>query len=70
MRKGWDNFSSFISYEVGAGTQVKFYNDLWCVDQSLKGGFPELLWLARKGKLQWQITINSLMVISTVMLLF
>ena len=50
MRKGWGNFSSFISYEVGAGTQVKFYNDLWCVDQSLKGGFPELLRLARNRK--------------------
>lgn len=35
---------------MGAGTQAKFYHDFWCVDQSLKGGVPELLRLAQNRK--------------------
>ena len=32
-RRGWDNFYPFISYEVGYGTNVHFWQDWWCGEQ-------------------------------------
>ena len=36
------NFSKFLRYDVGDGTQVKFWVDVWCRDRPLKEVFPDL----------------------------
>jgi hypothetical protein len=38
MRR-WGVFSSFIRYEVGDESKIRFWYDLWCEDQPLKGVF-------------------------------
>jgi hypothetical protein len=30
IRKGWENFSKFLRYEVGDGSRIRFWHDLWC----------------------------------------
>ena len=44
---GWWNFSKFIRYEVGDGTRVKFWDDVWCRDRPLKEAFPDLYNISR-----------------------
>ena len=43
---GWAKFSTFIKFEVGDGTRVKFWLDVWCGDMSLKESFPKLYHIA------------------------
>ena len=47
IRSGWLNFSKFLRYDVGDGTRVKFWDDMWCRDRSLKEAFPELYNISR-----------------------
>ena len=47
IRRWWQLFSKFISFEVGDGTQIRFWHDIWCGDQPLKEYFPELFCIAR-----------------------
>ena len=42
IRSGWLNFSKFLCYDVGDGTQVKFWDDKWCRDCPLNESFPDL----------------------------
>ena len=42
IRSGWLNFSNFLWYNVGDGTQVKFWEDIWCWGHPLKEAFPDL----------------------------
>ena len=42
IRSGWLNFSKFLRYDVGDGTRVKFWDDVWCRDRPLKEAFPNL----------------------------
>jgi hypothetical protein len=30
IRKGWEGFYKFVSYEVGDEYTVRFWHDLWC----------------------------------------
>jgi len=39
--------SSCIIYEVGDGTQVKFWQDRWCRESSLANCYPELFRICR-----------------------
>ena len=39
IRKGWLNFSKFLRYDVGDGTRVKFWVDVWCRDRPLRRCF-------------------------------
>ena len=41
------NFSKFLQYDVGDGTRVKFWEDVWCKDCSLKEAFPEFYHISR-----------------------
>jgi hypothetical protein len=43
-------FSKFIKFEVGDGTQIRFWHDIWCGDQPLKECFPELFRIAKNKK--------------------
>ena len=47
IRPDWENFSHFISFEVGDGTKVNFWSDRWCSDLHLKEGLQELFHLTR-----------------------
>lgn len=47
IRKDWAHFSSFLSFEVGDGTRVKFWADSWCGIGPLKEVYPELYHIAR-----------------------
>ena len=42
IRSGWLDFSKFLRFDVGDGTRIKFWEDVWCKDCSLKESFPEL----------------------------
>jgi hypothetical protein len=42
IRDGWDKFSRFLKFEVGDGSQIRFWDDVWCLDESLKAAFMEL----------------------------
>jgi hypothetical protein len=39
---GWDNFHSYILFDVGKGNRVQFWHDKWCGDRPLKEMFPLL----------------------------
>ena len=47
IRSGWVNFSKYIQYDVGDGTRVKFWDDVWCRDRPLKEAFPDLYNISR-----------------------
>jgi hypothetical protein len=36
---GWDNFHSYIFFDVGTGNRVQFWHDKWCGDRPLKDMF-------------------------------
>jgi hypothetical protein len=42
IRKGWDTFLPLLSYNVGDGSLVQFWHDLWCGEAALKVAYPEL----------------------------
>ena len=47
IRSGWWNFSKFIRYEVGDGTRVKFWDNVWRRDCPLKEAFLDLYNISR-----------------------
>jgi hypothetical protein len=47
IRRGWELFSKFIRFEVGDGTRIRFWQDVWCGDRPLKESFPVLFRIAR-----------------------
>jgi hypothetical protein len=58
-------FSSFVIYNVGDESKIRFWHDLWCGDQPLKTSFPNLFSIAcckdvwvvdhMQNSLQWNI---------------
>lgn len=42
VRKGWDPFNRLISFEVGVGDHVRFWEDKWCGEMELRRTFPNL----------------------------
>jgi len=69
IRKGWENFSKFLRYEVGDGNRTRFWHDLWCGDTILKEVFPDFFGIARVkdasvadnleilgGSIQWNVS--------------
>jgi hypothetical protein len=42
IRRGWDNVAKFLRFEVGDGSHIRFWHDLWCEDRLLKLCFPTL----------------------------
>ena len=47
IRRGWDTFSKGVRFEVGIGSKVRFWHDVWCFDQPLKHVFRSLFSIAR-----------------------
>jgi hypothetical protein len=46
-KEGVGSFLSFVRYDAGDGSKIKFWHDLWCGDQPLKGPFMELFSITR-----------------------
>jgi hypothetical protein len=42
IRRGWDNFKQHVRYEVGNGSRILFWQDVWCGELPLKNVFPVL----------------------------
>uniref|UniRef100_A0A2N9GHU0 Uncharacterized protein n=1 Tax=Fagus sylvatica TaxID=28930 RepID=A0A2N9GHU0_FAGSY len=47
IRNGWDKFSRFLKFDVGDGFRIHFWDDVWCMDGTLKDAFPDLYRIAR-----------------------
>ena len=70
IRKGWLNFSKFLWYDVGDGTRVKFWIDVWCRDRPLQKVFPDLYNISRtrdasvlcyaNGRIFWDLQFHRL----------
>jgi hypothetical protein len=30
IRRGWDNVAKYLRFEVGEGSHIRFWHDLWC----------------------------------------
>jgi hypothetical protein len=71
LRRGWQGFSKFVRCEVGDGSKVRFWHDVWCGEQPLKFSFPELFTIAdckdvwkadhmqfRNGNIHWNILFS------------
>jgi len=52
IRTVCDAFAAHVRYEVGDGSKVLFWHDVWCVELPLKTLFPELFLIAC-GKDAW-----------------
>jgi hypothetical protein len=46
IRRGWDTFKHYVRFEVGTGSQVLFWKDVWCGDRPLMNAFPALFNIA------------------------
>jgi hypothetical protein len=46
IRSGWVKFSKFLKFEVGNGTRIQFWDDIWCCAEPLKAMFPDLYRIA------------------------
>ena len=44
---GWSSFARFLSFEVGDGSRIRFWDDVWCGGDPLRKVFPELYRIAR-----------------------
>uniref|UniRef100_A0A2N9IC54 Reverse transcriptase domain-containing protein n=1 Tax=Fagus sylvatica TaxID=28930 RepID=A0A2N9IC54_FAGSY len=49
IRKGWPTFAKNVSFKVGDGTHIKFWQHQWCGETTLKSRFPELY------QLDWEL---------------
>jgi hypothetical protein len=47
IRRGWDNVAKYLRFEVGDGSHIRFWHDLWCGDRPLKLCYPALYTIAR-----------------------
>uniref|UniRef100_A0A2N9F8V6 Reverse transcriptase zinc-binding domain-containing protein n=1 Tax=Fagus sylvatica TaxID=28930 RepID=A0A2N9F8V6_FAGSY len=72
IRSGWNKFSRILKYEVGDGTRIRFWDDVWCIDSPLKSAYPELYRITRAkdafvadnfqcrgNSIYWEVTFSS-----------
>ena len=60
IRRGWDSVSNFVSFEVGIGSKVNFWHDIWCDDRPSM--FFQLCSLLLGTKMHgWRINFNGMM---------
>ena len=73
IRSGLLKFSKCLQYDVGDGSRVKFWDDVWCRDRLLKEEFPDLYNISRtreasvseimsftNGRVTWDIQFRRL----------
>ena len=69
----WATFSKFVAFEVGHGSLIRFWDDVWCDDEPLKLAYPELYRIAcvkdapvadfvqvRGNAVHWEVTFTRL----------
>jgi len=61
IRRGLEEFSTYARFEVGDGSMISFWHDVWCGEQLFKVGFSKLYNMLALRMLLWQITFSSLM---------
>jgi hypothetical protein len=44
---GWDDFFRLVKFDVGNGSRIKFWHDVWCGEVALHELYPDLFRLAR-----------------------
>jgi hypothetical protein len=44
---GWQNFRRFFKYDLGEGSKIRFWDDVWCGDRAVKEEYPNLFNIAR-----------------------
>jgi hypothetical protein len=70
---GWQIFKCHIRFDPGEGSRIRFWDDVWCGDRSLKVAFPGLFNIASfkeasiadnversNGAIQWNIQFTRL----------
>jgi hypothetical protein len=70
---GWQNFRRFCKFDVGEGSKIRFWEDIWCGDRALKEEYPGLFSIARlkeasiaenmehsSNSIQWNIQFTRL----------
>ncbi|KAF5471044.1 hypothetical protein F2P56_011519 [Juglans regia] len=50
IRNGWEDLLSNFIFEVGRGTRIRFWHDIWCGDVALENAFPSLYRIASDKK--------------------
>jgi hypothetical protein len=71
IRRAWEKISKFVRFEVGVGSKVSFWHDLWYGDSPLKISSPDLFSIAqrknvwvvdnmqfREGIIQWNVNFT------------
>jgi hypothetical protein len=46
IRRGWDTVAKYLHFEVGEGSHICFWHDLWCGNRPLKLCYPDLYFIA------------------------
>ena len=44
--RGWRNFSSYVRFEVGDGSKIRFWHGMWREDMALEEAFLDLFGIA------------------------
>ena len=73
IRSRWATFSKFVAFEVGDGSLIRFWDDVWCAEEPLKRVYPELYRIAcvkdapvadfvqvRGNAVHWEVTFTRL----------
>jgi hypothetical protein len=47
IRMGWDIVAKYLRFEVGEGSHIRFWHDLWCGNRPLKLCYLALYSIAR-----------------------
>jgi hypothetical protein len=71
IRRGWSLFCSHTRFELGDGSRIRFWDDVWCGQLPLKEAFPVLYGIAcdkdafvaahldfSSGSLQWDVSFS------------
>ena len=70
---GWHNFERHFRFDPEVGSRIRFWEDVWCGENSLKDTFPGLFSIASvkeasiadnverfNGAIQWNIVFTRL----------
>ena len=44
---GWQNFKGHFRFDLGIGSKISFWEDVWCEERSVKDTFPGLFSITR-----------------------